>query len=283
MRTRAPGARTVQVVRLGRAALRGALADEAERVIDGLLAGPLPEAVARSIVRHRVVERVVGEVLETADPTLKSGGDPLEQAVGRVVATPAFKRALQEALSSPEVRSALVSQTTGFGGDLAVALRARARRADARIGTEQSRSAEFGGVASRGIALVVDALLAQLAFLVLAASVSLVAWLAGASHRGVLGGALAGGGWLIVVATYFTAFWASTGQTPGMHLVGVRVRTGAGKTPGIVRSLVRCAGLVVSILTLGLGFLPALVDRRRRALPDFLAGTVVVQLSEEER
>jgi hypothetical protein len=40
---------------------------------------------------------------------------------------------------------------------------------------------------------------------------------------------------------------------------------------------------VVSILTLGLGFVPALVDRRRRALPDFLAGTVVVQLSEEER
>ena len=68
-----------------------------------------------------------------------------------------------------------------------------------------------------------------------------------------------------------------------MHLVGVRVRTAAGGAPGALRSLVRCAGLVVSILTLGLGFLPALVDRRRRALPDFLAGTVVVQTSEEER
>ena len=63
----------------------------------------------------------------------------------------------------------------------------------------------------------------------------------------------------------------------------MRVRTAAGAAPGVLRSLVRCAGLVVSILTLGLGFLPALVDRRRRALPDFLAGTVVVQLSEEER
>jgi uncharacterized RDD family membrane protein YckC len=99
----------------------------------------------------------------------------------------------------------------------------------------------------------------------------------------VVGGALAGGGWLIVVVAYFVAFWSTTGQTPGMNLVGVRVRTAAGGAPGALRSLVRCAGLVVSILTLGLGFVPALVDRRRRALPDFLAGTVVVQLSKEER
>jgi uncharacterized RDD family membrane protein YckC len=270
-------------VRLGPAALRGALADEAERVIDGLLAGPLPEAVARSLVRHRVFNRMVDEVLETAEPGSKSGGDPLELAVERVVAMPAFKRALEETLSSPEVRHALVSQTTGFGGELAEALRARARRIDGRVGAGQARTSEYGGVASRGIALVVDALLAQLTFLVLGASISLVAGLAGASPPAVVGGALAGGGWLVVVAAYFVAFWSSTGQTPGMHLVGVRVRTAAGGGLGVLRSLVRCAGLVISILTLGLGFLPALVDRRRRGLPDFLAGTVVVQLSEEER
>src|SRR3954463_13786209 len=107
MRTHRRRARTVPGVRLRPAALRGALADEAERVIDGLLAGPLPEAVARSIVRHRVVNRVVAEALEAADPSLK-GGDPVAQAVERVVATPEFKRALQDALSSPEVRRALV-------------------------------------------------------------------------------------------------------------------------------------------------------------------------------
>ena len=264
-------------MRLGPAALRGALADEVERVIDGLLAGPLPEAVARSIVRHRVVNRMVDEVLETAEPGSKVDGDPLEQAVERIVAMPAFKRALQETLSSPEVRDALVSTTTGFGEELVDAVRARTRRLDARLGTRESRSAEFGGVASRGIALVVDALLAQLAFVVLGASVSLVAWLAGASRPGVLGHVLAGAGWLLVVGAYFGAFWSSTGRTPGMHLVGVRVHAADGRAPGGLRSLVRCAGLVISILTLGIGFLPALVDRRRRALPDLLAGTVVVQ------
>jgi uncharacterized RDD family membrane protein YckC len=39
---------------------------------------------------------------------------------------------------------------------------------------------------------------------------------------------------------------------------------------------VRLFGLIVAILLLLTGFLPVLVDDRRRALQDFLAGTVVV-------
>ena len=40
---------------------RDALTDEAERAIDGVMAGPLPEAVGRSVVENRVIERVVSE------------------------------------------------------------------------------------------------------------------------------------------------------------------------------------------------------------------------------
>jgi hypothetical protein len=40
---------------------------EAEQVVDGVLAGALPEAVARSLLEHRVVERVVVEALASAD------------------------------------------------------------------------------------------------------------------------------------------------------------------------------------------------------------------------
>ena len=43
---------------------RDALTEEAERAIDGVMAGPLPEAVGRSIVENRVIERVVAEALE---------------------------------------------------------------------------------------------------------------------------------------------------------------------------------------------------------------------------
>jgi len=35
-------------------------------------------------------------------------------------------------------------------------------------------------------------------------------------------------------------------------------------------------GLFLAIIPLFAGFIPALFDRRRRALPDYLAGTVVV-------
>jgi uncharacterized RDD family membrane protein YckC len=39
---------------------------------------------------------------------------------------------------------------------------------------------------------------------------------------------------------------------------------------------VRLIGLVLAIVPCFAGFLPALVDDRRRALPDLLAGTVVL-------
>ena len=58
-----------------------------------------------------------------------------------------------------------------------------------------------------------------------------------------------------------------------MHL---RVVDHAGSPPGLGRSLLRLIGLALSILLLFTGFLPVLVDDRRRALQDFLAGTVVV-------
>jgi uncharacterized RDD family membrane protein YckC len=51
---------------------------------------------------------------------------------------------------------------------------------------------------------------------------------------------------------------------------------GDGSAPGFGRSLVRLFGLIVAILLLFTGFLPVLVDDRRRALQDFLAGTVIV-------
>jgi uncharacterized RDD family membrane protein YckC len=126
------------------------------------------------------------------------------------------------------------------------------------------------------VALVVDAALAQAAYLVVAASVGLVLGLAGALDGGWLTGSLAGGGWLLVVALYFVGFWSVTGQTPGMRLLRLRVQARSGEPPSAFRSLLRLAGLILAIILLFAGFLPALFDRRRRALPDFVAGTTVV-------
>src|SRR4029078_5550397 len=152
------------------------LTEEAERAIDALLAGPLPESVGRSVIKHKVLQRVVSEALD-----VHAGEEPLELAVERVTATPAFRKALLEALSAPEVREALLAQTSGFGAHLAVAFRPRAEEADGRVGVS---APGYGGFASRGIALVLDGLLVYVAFLAAIASAALVAWLAGGSRPG---------------------------------------------------------------------------------------------------
>ena len=81
---------------------------------------------------------------------------------------------------------------------------------------------------------------------------------------------------MLVVGTYFVLFWSAAGQTPGMRLLHVRVRGPAGDTPSIARSLVRLVGLVLAIVPMFAGFVPVLFTQRRRGLPDFLAGTVVL-------
>jgi uncharacterized RDD family membrane protein YckC len=148
------------------------------------------------------------------------------------------------------------------------------RRAVGRRPADASESA-FGGLAARGIALVLDALLAYTAFLVLAGSVALITSLAGAFHSTWLTGSLFAAGWAVVLVAYFVLFWSTTGQTPGMRVLRLRVVTATGTSPSFWRSLVRFAGLILAIIPLFAGFLPVLFDGRRRALQDYLAGTAV--------
>jgi uncharacterized RDD family membrane protein YckC len=60
-----------------------------------------------------------------------------------------------------------------------------------------------------------------------------------------------------------------------MRVMSLRVVDRSGRRLRLWRSLVRLIGLALAIIPLFAGFLPVLVDSRRRALQDFLAGTVV--------
>jgi uncharacterized RDD family membrane protein YckC len=275
------------------------LADEAERAFDAALSGPLPETVGRLLAEHGVVERVIAGMLEgeggpEADgpdrlaERLSSGntGRVVEAYVARLARSDAVRDVLTEILSGPEVRRALTRQTTGYTAELAAATRRRARELDDALEVKSRRGAvdpegRFGGLASRGTGLVIDAALVALGFTVLAGAIGLVAALAGGAHTGWVAGTLAGAGWLLVGTIYFAVFWSGTGQTPGMRVMRVRVVTASGGPVSFLRSLVRFAGLILAIAPLFLGFLPVPFDRRRRALPDFLAGTVVVCEPEE--
>src|SRR5712691_7368098 len=104
-------------VRIGRLALgparaaarsgRSAIAGEAERAVDGAFAGPLPEAVVRALVDHRVLERMLAEALEAtaaAKPATAAEREQVQQLVDqlveRVLASPTLERIVVDALGS---------------------------------------------------------------------------------------------------------------------------------------------------------------------------------------
>lgn len=75
---------------------------------------------------------------------------------------------------------------------------------------------------------------------------------------------------------YFHLGWQRIGQTLGMRTW--RIRIDPGDRPfTIARSLLRFAGGLASIATLGLGFAWALVRRDRRAWPDLASGSRLVR------
>jgi len=133
----------------------------------------------------------------------------------------------------------------------------------------------YAGIATRAVGLALDVLFADLLVLVTAGVLALVGSLVGLDLSTGLKVAAAGV-WFVILAGYFVFFWSTTGQTPGMRLMRLRVAGSDGRPPNFGRAVVRVIGLAVSIIPLFAGFLPVLVDDRRRGLLDFLAGTVVV-------
>jgi len=87
-------------------------------------------------------------------------------------------------------------------------------------------------------------------------------------------------GWLIMVLlalTNFVIFPMFSGQSIGKMLTGLRVVRTDGNTASFSRLLVRHSiGYLLTIATIGLGFLFSILNLKGRALHDFLAGTVVV-------
>jgi uncharacterized RDD family membrane protein YckC len=61
-----------------------------------------------------------------------------------------------------------------------------------------------------------------------------------------------------------------------MTVMRLRVLRQSGSGLSTARAFVRAVGLALAIIPLFVGFIPALFSDRRRALPDYLAGTVVV-------
>lgn len=291
----------------------GRLESEVERATDAVLAGPLPEVVARSLVEQRVVERVVSQLVDSGelDRMVSSAvaDARMERLVREVAASPAVQQMLVDAVESPMaadlterlVRRPEIQQAIEDAVGAALSRRAAtmvdrvvggARRMDARLESGPRRWARrpprsasqssaqagvpYAGLGSRIPGFLVDIVAVHIVYLVGVATVGLALTLANWTPSHAVADALAAAGWAAVVVVYFTGFWATAGQTPGMALLRMRLVGIDAEPPGWGRSLVRLVGALVAVAFLFIGFLPVLVDDRRRALQDFLARTVVI-------
>jgi ABC-type molybdate transport system permease subunit len=141
-------------------------APEIARVIDRALAGSLPEELARSIVRNRVLERIVAELaasgeLERLTTAALASPQTLKLTDG-VLASDETQRALRHVASSPELRDAIARQTSGLAEEVVGGVRASAARLDDRAeqivrGPPRTERPMYGGIATRAIALATDA------------------------------------------------------------------------------------------------------------------------------
>ncbi|HKF13952.1 MAG TPA: RDD family protein [Gaiellaceae bacterium] len=246
------------------------LVPEVVRVIDRAFATTLPEELVQSAVRHKVVERVARELVASG---------ALDRAVNQALASEQMRRAIREVVESPELRAALARQTTGLAEELVGSVRARAVKLDGRLA--RIAAAPFAGIATRAVAFAIDAAAVILIWASISSMVAVISSLVGTLRPAWLVGLLLGSGFGLLAGSYFVLFWSVAGQTPGMRLLRLRLLGPSGRSPSVVRSLVRAVATVISIVPLFAGYLPVLFDERRRGLPDLLAGTVVAYEGRE--
>jgi uncharacterized RDD family membrane protein YckC len=155
----------------------------------------------------------------------------------------------------------------------------RARAVAERVhGTPPAPAVHYEGLVTRAIAFSVDAALINLISIVVGVAVGLcLSVLKLPDWVETTAIAVAGAAYIVWTVAYFVTFWSTTGQTPGNRLLRIRVCRAHGGGPLRPRqAFVRLVALTLAALPLGAGFLPILVDDRRRGLQDMIARTVVV-------
>ena len=260
-------------------------APEIARVLDRALAGSLPEELARSLARNRVLERIVAELAASGElerlVTVALGSPRTLELTDRVLASDETQRALGHVASSPELRDAIARQTTGLAEEVVGGVRASAARLDDRAeqivrrppanratDLRRDRDARARARSRRGRDarhLHVDRRDRRADRIAGRRPTPAVA-------RRRLARLRLGAGRRHVLRPLLELRGADAGNAAASR---ARSRP-RGRPPSIARSLVRLVGLVLAIVPMFAGFIPVLFTERRRGLPDFLAGTVVL-------
>jgi uncharacterized RDD family membrane protein YckC len=140
-----------------------------------------------------------------------------------------------------------------------------------------SYQSHYAGAVSRFAAYVIDIALSSAAFELGLVGISYCVQIVtghqvGWNHSGAVV-AVALVVWQFI---YFAYSWAVSGKTPGMALLGVRVVRADGTTLDPPHAILRALVFPLNVLLLGIPFLIILVQRERRGLADFIAGSAVI-------
>ena len=254
-----------------------------ERALERLLRGPVLEEAVESAMRSPAVERALNEAIDS---------EMIDRIWERLLASDEAQKLVERIAEAPEVRSAIAAQGVGLIDDV----RREAARATHRLDGTLSRfaarlfrrpapapAAGRAGAVSRTIALALDGVILNAAFLAVSGLVTLVASVAfdadGASAPVI---ALGAGVWVAAGSAYLVAFWSLAGQTPGMRFVRIELGSVEGRRIGLRRALRRLVGLALAILPFGAGLLPVVFSDDRRGWHDRFAETEVIYAEAPE-
>jgi uncharacterized RDD family membrane protein YckC len=257
-------------------AIVGAVESEAvERALARVLQGPVLEEAVQGALDSAAVKKAI---LETLDSEL------VDEIWLRLLAGPQVQQLVERIAEAPEVRAAISAQGMGLLDDIGRQIDKVARDLDntferiiRRIFFRRRRPlpTNRAGVVSRGLAFLIDAVIINLSFTVLAGAATLIVTFFGGSGEGVPRGAIAAGSvvWLGVVSTYLAGFWFLAGQTPGMRFLGIRLNE---RRLPFRRAVRRLFGIGFSVITFGIGVLGIVFSEGRRGWADRMGGTEVI-------
>ena len=174
---------------------------------------------------------------------------------------------------------------TGHAIAEARAQAAAAARVRLPTATAEPAAPDYTGLVTRAIAFGIDALVINLAAIVVAAIIALALNLFQIPSKiNTLLAAIGAVVYLVSAGAYFVIFWSTTGQTPGARTMRFRVLEPDAQHGRVAprRALLRLFAMVLAAIPLLAGYVMVLFDDRRRGLHDRVARTVVVDAPETE-
>ena len=148
----------------------------------------------------------------------------------------------------------------------------------AETAARASLQGNYSGAVSRLVAYGLDLVISSFVFTVAVAAVNfVVSILIGHSvHWGRSNSVVVSALYGVWLFLYFAYSWATTGRTPGMVVMGIRVVRADGGHAETWRAVVRTLVLPISLALWWVSLPLILVQREHQAPHDLVAGTVVV-------